>query len=119
MIYMQRPLTQGEINMFLSAFQNNYVKAELAKQVRMQIDQRASQYNGKVQSYDALIAGDVNMQNRLAASGYDVYGRTVIASKKTVYDNNNIYKKIKNKLRYRTGNAPDTGYQNRGNFTIA
>lgn len=95
MIYMQRPLTQAEVNMFLSAFQNMHVKAEFAKQVRMQIDQRSNQYGGKVQSYDALIAGDVNMQNRLAASGYDIYGRTVIASNRTVFNNNNIYKRIK------------------------
>lgn len=119
MLYMQRPLTQKEIQLFLSAFQNQQVKAELAKHVRMQIDARSNQYDGRVQSYDALVTGDVNMMNRLAAAGYDVYGKTILKSNNPkAHFNDEVYKRLRNRIRYRQGAAPDTGYQNRGNFSI-
>ena len=119
MITMKRQLTQAEKNMFISALSDMEVKAELAKNIRAQVDQASSKYMGKPPSYDALISSDVNMQNRLMSSGYEVYGRTIISRTKEVYDNESVYKKLKNKIRYRQGNAPDVGYINRGGFKFA
>ena len=55
------------------------------------------------------------MQAKMAASGYDVYGRTIISGNSNA-NNNNTYKRMKNKIKY--GRSPENGYQNRGEFTI-
>lgn len=118
MIYTpMRALTQREIQFILSAFQNREIKAELAKQIRVQIDAKDNRYYGAKMNYDYLTMGTVDMQNRLAASGYDTYGKTIMssASERTAR-NDNLYRNLKNKIRYRS--VPDTGYRDRGSYTI-
>lgn len=113
---LSRELSQFIIN---SVLQDREVKAELTKQIRVEIDNQRTKtaaYNGSVQSYDSLTAGNVNMQAKMAASGYDVYGRTIMSSNVQA-NNNNIYKKMKNKIKY--GHAPQNGYISHGSFTVA
>ena len=96
--------------------QDRDVKAELAKQIRIETEtakNKYSQYNRA--SFDALTSGDVNLQYRMAQSGYDVYGRTILSGH-TDTSNKNAYKKMKNKIRY--GKQPESGYRNRGGFTL-
>ena len=96
--------------------QDRDIKAELAKQIRIETEthkNKYSQYNRA--SFDALTSGDVNLQYRMAQSGYDVYGRTILSGH-TDTSNRNLYKNMKNKIRY--GKRPENGYQNRGGFTL-
>ena len=96
--------------------QDREVKAELAKQIRIETEthrNKYSQYNRS--SFDSLTSGDVNLQYRLAQSGYDVYGRTILSGHADT-SNRNLYKNMKNKIRY--GKRPENGYQNRGGFTL-
>lgn len=105
-----------ETKQFILALLNDTdIKAEIQKQIRVEMDNERVKYRGQVQSYDSLTSGNVNMQARMAASGYDVYGRTILAGNNRA-DNNNTYKKMKNKIKY--GRAPQQGYYNRGAFTI-
>lgn len=107
------------INLFLSMLGNQEIKAEISRQIRIEMgnnmDNRKYRYNGEVQSYESLTSGNVNMQARMAASGYDVYGRTILSGNKSA-SNQNTYKKMKNKIKY--GRAPQNGYYNRGGYTI-
>lgn len=103
-------------NLILACLDDREIKAEIARQVRIEIDNERSKYRGNVQSYESLTSGNVNMQAKMAASGYDVYGRTIISGNSNA-NNNNTYKRMKNKIKY--GRSPENGYQNRGGFTIA
>ena len=103
-------------NLILACLDDREIKAEIARQVRIEIDNERSKYRGNVQSYESLTSGNVNMQAKMAASGYDVYGRTIISGNSNA-NNNNTYKKMKNKIKY--GRSPENGYQNRGGFTMA
>lgn len=103
-------------NLILACLDDREIKAEIAKQVRIEIDSERKKYNGTVQSYDSLTSGNVNMQAKMAASGYNVYGKTIISGNYNA-NNNNTYKKMKNKIKY--GKSPENGYQNRGGFTIS
>jgi hypothetical protein len=110
---LDRATAQYIINVIL---QDREVKAELAKQIRIETEthkNKYSQYNRA--SFDALTSGDVNLQYRMAQSGYDVYGRTILSGH-TDTSNRNLYKNMKNKIRY--GKRPENGYQNRGGFTL-
>jgi hypothetical protein len=109
-------LSKDIVNFIISALNNNEVKAELAKQIRTEMDSQRTKYRGTVQSYDSLTSGNVNMQARMAASGYDVYGNTIIRGNTTA-SNNNVYKKMKNRIRY--GKAPQDGFHNRGSYNQA
>ena len=91
-------------------------KAEIAKHVRIEMDNERKKYNGTVQSYDALTSGNVNLQAKMAASGYDIYGKTYMRNNKNT-TNDNTYKKMKNRIKY--GRSPENGYQNHGDITIA
>ena len=102
-------------NLILACLDDREIKAEIARQVRIEIDNERSKYRGNVQSYESLTSGNVNMQAKMAASGYDVYGRTIISGNSNA-NNNNTYKRMKNKIKY--GRPPENGYQNRGGFTI-
>ena len=102
-------------NLILACLDDREIKAEIAKQVRIEVDNQRKKYNGTIQSYESLTSGNVNMQAKMAASGYDVYGRTIISGNSNA-NNNNIYKRMKNKIKY--GRSPENGYQNRGGFTI-
>lgn len=108
-------LSQEIVNLILAALNNNEIKAEISRQIRVEMDNQRTKYEGTVQSYESLTSGNVNMQARMAASGYDVYGNTIIKGNKNP-TNNNTYKKIKNKIKY--GKAPQQGYTNRGNTDL-
>lgn len=99
----------------LACLNDSEIKSEIQKQIRVEIDNERMKYQGKVQSYESLTSGSVNMQAKMAASGYDVYGRVILTGNSSA-DNNNTYKKMKNKIKY--GRAPQTGYYNRGAFKI-
>ena len=103
-------------NLILACLDDREIKAEIARQVRIEIDNERSKYRGNVQSYESLTSGNVNMQAKMAASGYDVYGKTIISGNSNA-NNNNTYKRMKNKIKY--GKSPENGYQNRGGFTIS
>lgn len=111
MWYPGQTVNQEIINLILAALGNNEVKAEISRQIRIEMDNQRTKYNGTVQSYSSLTAGNVNMQARMAASGYDVYGNTIINGNKSA-SNSNTYKKMKNKIKY--GKSPQQGYYNRG-----
>lgn len=96
--------------------QDREVKAELAKQIRVETSTAKSKYAQYDRStFDSLTSGDVNLQYRMAQSGYDVYGRTYLSGQVDT-SNSNIAKKMKNKIRY--GKRGENGYQNRGSYDI-
>ena len=103
------------VKLVLACLDDSEVKAEIARQVRIEVDSERKKYNGTVQSYESLTSGNVNMQAKMAASGYDVYGKTIISGNYNA-NNNSTYKRMKNKIKY--GKPPENGYQNRGGFTI-
>ena len=102
-------------NLILACLDDSEIKNEIARQVRIEVDNERKKYKGTVQSYDSLTSGNVNMQAKMAASGYDVYGKTIISGNSNA-NNNSTYKRMKNKIKY--GKSPENGYQNRGGFTI-
>lgn len=99
----------------VAALNDEQVRAELSKRIRIEMDTQRPKYDGYVQSYESLTSGNVNMQARMAASGYDVYGRTIVTSNKP---KTNVYahQNMKNKIRY--GRAPQDGFKNRGGFSV-
>lgn len=99
----------------LAALSDSKIKAELAKQIRAEIDARQPGHSVGGQTYHSLTAGDVNMQVRMAASGYDVFGRTVMTHK-SEFNNKNSYKKMKNQIKY--GKSPQKQFRNRGSRDI-
>ena len=103
------------VKLVLACLDDSEIKAEIARQVRIEVDNERKKYKGSVQSYESLTSGNVNMQAKMAASGYNVYGRTIISGNSNA-SNNNTYKRMKNKIKY--GKSPENGYQNRGGFTI-
>lgn len=103
------------VQLIIKAMDDERVKNELSKRIRIELDTQRAKYKGSVQSYESLTSGNVNMQAKMAASGYDVYGKTIIAGNSKA-DNNNTYKRMKNKIKY--GRSPENGYQNRGGFTL-
>lgn len=113
MWYPGQAVNQEVINLILAALSNNEIKAEISRQVRVEMDNQRTKYRGTVQSYESLTSGNVNMQAKMAASGYDVYGNTIIGGNQNV-SNNNTYKKMKNKIKY--GSSPHRGYENRGGY---
>lgn len=115
MWYPGQAVNQEIINLILAALNNNEIKAELSRQIRVEMDNQRTKYRGTVQSYESLTSGNVNMQARMAASGYDVYGNTIISGNKSA-SNQNTYKKMKNKIKY--GKSPHNGFKNRGDTSI-
>lgn len=103
------------VKLVLACLDDTEVKTEIARQVRIEVDNERKKYKGSVQSYESLTSGNVNIQAKMAASGYDVYGKTIISGNSNA-NNNNTYKRMKNKIKY--GKSPENGYQNRGGFTI-
>lgn len=96
-------------------------KNQLSNYIRMEIEASKTKYSkdnfGGTLSYDMLTRGNVDMQAKMAASGYDVYGRTLIPSNNSVGSNKNIYQKMKNKINY--GRSPSAGYENKGQRSFA
>lgn len=96
-------------------------KNQLSTYIRMEIEASKNKYSkdnaGNTLSYDMLTRGNVDMQAKMAASGYDVYGRTLIPSNNSLYSNKNIYQNMKNKINY--GRSPSIGYENKGQRSFA
>lgn len=96
-------------------------KNQLSTYIRMEIEASKTKYSkdnsGNTLSYDMLTRGNVDMQAKMAASGYDVYGRTLIPSNNSLGSNKNIYQNMKNKINY--GRSPSMGYENRGQRSFA
>lgn len=96
-------------------------KNQLSTYIRMEIEASKNKYSkdnaGNTLSYDMLTRGNVDMQAKMAASGYDVYGRTLIPSNNSLGSNKNIYQNMKNKINY--GRSPSKGYENRGQRSFA
>lgn len=96
-------------------------KNQLSNHIRMEIEASKAKYskdgNSNTLSYDMLTRGNVDMQAKMAASGYDVYGRTLIPSNNSLGSNKNIYQKMKNKINY--SSSPSKGYENKGQRSFA
>ncbi len=86
-------------------------KNQLSNYIRMEIEASKNKYSKSnsenTLSYDMLTRGNVDMQAKMAASGYDVYGRTLIPSNNSLGSNKNIYQNMKNKINY--GRSPSSG----------
>lgn len=95
-------------------------KNQISAYIRMEIEASKTKYSkenyGGTLSYDMLTRGNVDMQAKMAASGWDVYGRTLIPSNKPM-TNNNVYKNMKNKINY--GRSSSKPYENRGQYSFA
>lgn len=91
-------------------------KNQLSNHIRIEVEASKHKYSkesaGNTLSYEMLTRGNVDMQAKMAASGYDVYGKTLIPSNNSLGTNKNIYQKMKNKINY--GPSPAKGYENRG-----
>lgn len=96
-------------------------KNQLNTYIRMEIEASKNKYSkdntGNTLSYDMLTRNNVDMQAKMAASGYDVYGRTLIPSNNSLGSNKNIYQNMKNKINY--GRSPSMGYENKGQRSFA
>ena len=107
--------------MILEVMKGPDFKAQLSNYVRMEIESSKVKYskenNSNTMSYEMLTRGNVNMQAKLAANGYDVYGKTLIPSNNSVGSNQNVYNKMKNKINY--GGSPSKGYMNTGQRSFA
>lgn len=112
-------LSQEIVDMFIAAFNDDRVKAEMYKKMKTELDNDRLKYSyggTKFQNYNSLTSGDVNTQAKMAASGYEVYGRTLLEANNP-YTNGNVYRKMRNKIKF--GRAPQAGFTNRGRFTVA
>lgn len=116
--YVGKKLSAEERRRIFNIFEDTEVKARITKEIRTEVDRQLARRNGysKPMSYDALTSGDVNMQARMAASGYDTYGKVYLKSNNATKTNESSYRKMKNKIKY--GKSPQRGYENRGDFTI-
>ena len=108
-------LDRDIVNLFVTALNNSTVRAEISKQIRIEMDNDRNKYNGSRLSYESLTSGNVNMQAKMAASGYNIYGSTIIKGNYNA-SNNNTYRKMKNRIRY--GKPPQDGYINHGDFNM-
>ena len=106
-------------NAIWSIIKSDGFKSELSNYIRLEIEASKAKYsadnNKNTLSYEMLTRGNVNMQAKMAASGYDVYGRTIIQSNNSS-SNKNVYQKMKNKINY--GSNPIKGYENNGSRSI-
>ena len=108
-------------NLIWSIIKSPDFKNQLSTYIRMEIEASKNKYSkdnaGNTLSYDMLTRGNVDMQAKMAASGYDVYGRTLIPSNNSLGSNKNIYQNMKNKINY--GRSPSMGYENKGQRSFA
>lgn len=104
------------VNLILDALGNDKVKAEIKKYIKAEVDKEKVMYKGNRQTYDSLTQGSVKLQESMAVSGYDVYGKTILKSNYTP-TNNNTYKKMKNKIKY--GKPGNDGFRNRGQMEMS
>lgn len=110
------PQRKALVDLILNIIKSPEIKTEISNEIRMEIEASKSKYskdnNSNTLSYDMLTRGNVNMQAKMAANGYDVYGKTIIPSNDAVGSNKNVYQKMKNKINY--GSNPANGYENKG-----
>lgn len=103
-----------------SIIKGDNFKTELSNYIRLEVEASKAKYsksnNSNAMSYDMLTRGNVNMQARMAASGYDVYGRTIIQSNNAVNSSKNVYQKMKNKINY---GIPTRSLENTGQRSFA
>ena len=108
-------------NLIWSIIKSPDFKNQLSTYIRMEIEASKTKYSkensGNTLSYDMLTRGNVDMQAKMAASGYDVYGKTLIPSNNSLGSNKNIYQKMKNKINY--SSSPSKGYENKGQRSFA
>lgn len=121
-MYMPFDLQRKEMeNLIWNIIKSPDFKNQLSTYIRMEIEASKNKYSkdnsGNTLSYDMLTRGNVDMQAKMAASGYDVYGRTLIPSNNSLGSNKNIYQNMKNKINY--GRSPSSGYKNKGQRSFA
>ena len=108
-------------NLIWQVIKSENFKSDLSTYIRMEIEASKTKYsaanNPNTLSYDMLTRGNVNMQAKMAASGYDVYGRTIMQSNTNTGSNKNIYSKMKNRINYGR-NPVKNDYGNRGQRNI-
>lgn len=113
--------TKALENLIWKVIKSENFKADLSTYIRMEIESSKAKYssgnNPNTLSYDMLTRGNVNMQARMAANGYDVYGRTILQSNNNTGSNKNIYNTMKNRINYGRNSAVND-YRNRGQRSI-
>ena len=113
--------TKNLENLIWKVIKSENFKADLSTYIRMEIEASKAKYsagnNPNTLSYDMLTRGNVNMQARMAANGYDVYGRTILQSNSNTGSNKNIYSTMKNRINYGKNPAVND-YRNRGQRSI-
>lgn len=107
-------LNKEFIKMVIMSLGDQQVKAEISRQIRVEMDNEknkniGSTYSQPFQTYNSLTSGNVNLQARMAASGYSVYGETTIDGNKPL-TNKNAYQRMKNKIKY--GRKGQNGFNN-------
>lgn len=103
-------MSQRMFEICMKCFENEKYKAELSKCVQTEIQSSRNRSATSLMNYDSLTRGNVNLQARLASSGYSTYGNVTITGNQPL-DNGNIVKKMKNKINY---SAPVGDHINRG-----
>ena len=113
--------TKALENVIWKIIRSENFKADLSTYIRMEIESSKAKYssgnNPNTLSYDMLTRGNVNMQAKMAANGYDVYGRTILQSNSNTGSNKNIYSTMKNRINYGR-NPVKNDYRNRGQRDI-
>lgn len=102
--------SQKVFEICLKSFDNDKWKAEFSKRVQIEMDAAKNKSGTSIMNYDSLTRGNVNLQARLAASGYSTYG-SVSLSENQSHANENMLKRMRNKINY---SAPVNGQINRG-----
>lgn len=108
-------------NLIWKIIESPEFKNKLSNHIRVEVEASKNKYSknnsGNTLSYEMLTRGNVDMQAKMAASGYNVYGKTLIPSNDSLGSNKNIYQKMKNKINY--SNSPSKGYENKGQRSFA
>lgn len=114
-------------DLFVTALNDEEVKQELSKRFAENLEKERtkntlehtsrmdSNRSRGLRTFDELTSGNVDLQTKMAASGYDVYGRTILTGHKDT-SHDNLRRKMKNKIQY--NRRPFDGYRNRGDSSI-
>lgn len=99
----------------IKCFDNEKFQTELSRRIRLESETQRNRTGGQYLNYDSLTQGNVNLQARMAASGYQTYGNVVMKSNNPK-NLDNVYKNMKNKLHFA---APTGASENRGSYRKA
>jgi hypothetical protein len=88
----------------------------IKKAINDEIRKVASQQKNGMIDYNMLTKGNVNLVNAASVNPYDSYGKVTLAGNPTEFGNENIYKRMKNKINY--GSNTDNIARNRGQQKI-